>query len=94
MGKPGARRLMDNVKKKKNSQWKKHLMKMIPGTSSSFRRQNEEGPSDSAVLSKKLGLSSAFLGLTCLIQEKDVLYVFISFYDTFFLLINYSITIE
>ncbi|XP_076300615.1 activated Cdc42 kinase [Lasioglossum baleicum] len=60
LGKPGIRRLLDAVKKKRNTQWKKNLItKIRPGSSAKTTKrasQPVEGTS----------------GLTCLIQDKDV----------------------
>lgn len=60
MGKPGIRRLLDAVKKKKTQLWKRNLFtKLMPATgkqqsNTSSRREFPE------------------TNLTCLIQEKDV----------------------
>ncbi|KAF5279161.1 hypothetical protein FQR65_LT03407 [Abscondita terminalis] len=59
LSKPGARRLLDAVKKKKAQQWKKILMKLMP--TGSKQTSNKKNASE--------GISSS---LTCLIQEKDV----------------------
>ncbi|XP_078042084.1 activated Cdc42 kinase [Augochlora pura] len=60
LGKPGIRRLLDAVKKKRNTQWKKNLItKIRPGSSAKTTKRSSqpvEGPT----------------GLTCLIQDKDV----------------------
>ncbi|KAK4875251.1 hypothetical protein RN001_011673 [Aquatica leii] len=60
LSKPGARRLLDAIKKKKAQQWKKNILtKLIP--TGSKQTNTKKNVSD--------GISS---GLTCLIQEKDV----------------------
>ncbi|XP_046483431.1 activated Cdc42 kinase Ack [Neodiprion pinetum] len=57
LGKPGIRRLMDAVKKRRANQWKKSLITKIKSTKSSKRTsQTLDSPAT----------------LTCLIQEKDV----------------------
>ncbi|XP_069685930.1 activated Cdc42 kinase Ack [Periplaneta americana] len=68
MGKPGVRRLLEAVKKRKTQQWKRNILtKLIPAAGSTggsktgtHRRgtQNDDG--------------HISLSLTCLIQEKDV----------------------
>ncbi|CAL7942057.1 unnamed protein product [Xylocopa violacea] len=61
LGKPGIRRLLDAVKKKRNMQWKKNLMtKIRPGGSTKSNKK----PSQSTVKDPPV--------LTCLIQDKDV----------------------
>lgn len=60
LGKPGIRRLLDVVKKRRSAQWKKTLItKIKPGSSSKSSKR----------ASQPIETSSA---LTCLIQDKDV----------------------
>ncbi|KAF3420992.1 hypothetical protein E2986_05824 [Frieseomelitta varia] len=60
LGKPGIRRLLDAVKKKRNTQWKKSLMtKIRPGGSTKSNKRSSQPVEGSSVL-------------TCLIQDKDV----------------------
>ncbi|XP_017882806.1 uncharacterized protein LOC108626579 [Ceratina calcarata] len=60
LGKPGIRRLLDAVKKKRNTQWKKSLMtKIRPGSSAKTNKRSSQPVEGSSVL-------------TCLIQDKDV----------------------
>ncbi|XP_028050596.1 uncharacterized protein LOC105832564 isoform X2 [Monomorium pharaonis] len=60
LGKPGVRRLLDAVKKRRNAQWKKSLItKIKPGGSGKSTKR----------LSQPVETSSV---LTCLIQDKDV----------------------
>ncbi|XP_076637076.1 activated Cdc42 kinase isoform X2 [Colletes latitarsis] len=60
LGKPGIRRLLDAVKKKRNTQWKKSLItKIRPGSSAKSNKRSSQPVEGSTVL-------------TCLIQDKDV----------------------
>ncbi|XP_015437265.1 PREDICTED: activated CDC42 kinase 1 [Dufourea novaeangliae] len=60
LGKPGIRRLLDAVKKKRNTQWKKNLItKIRPGSSTKTTKRTSQPVEGSSVL-------------TCLIQDKDV----------------------
>ncbi|XP_051157619.1 activated Cdc42 kinase Ack [Leptopilina boulardi] len=60
LGKPGVRRLLDAVKKKRAAQWKKTLItKIKPGSSGKNNKRNSQPAETSSVL-------------TCLIQDKDV----------------------
>ncbi|XP_033327373.1 activated Cdc42 kinase [Megalopta genalis] len=60
LGKPGIRRLLDAVKKKRNTQWKKNLItKIRPGSSAKTTKRSSQPVEGSS-------------GLTCLIQDKDV----------------------
>ncbi|XP_031850156.1 activated Cdc42 kinase isoform X2 [Nomia melanderi] len=60
LGKPGIRRLLDAVKKKRNTQWKKNLItKIRPGSSTKTNKRSSQPIEGSSVL-------------TCLIQDKDV----------------------
>lgn len=60
LGKPGIRRLLDAVKKRRSAQWKKTLItKIKPGSSSKSSKR----------ASQPIEATSA---LTCLIQDKDV----------------------
>lgn len=60
LGKPGIRRLLDAVKKKRNTQWKKSLItKIRPGSSAKSNKRSSQPVEGSSVL-------------TCLIQDKDV----------------------
>ena len=60
LGKPGIRRLLDAVKKKRNTQWKKSLItKIRPGSSTKSNKRSSQPVEGSSVL-------------TCLIQDKDV----------------------
>jgi activated CDC42 kinase 1 len=68
MGKPGARRLLEAVKKRKTQQWKRNILtKLIPAAGNT-------GGGKTGTCRKSIqnddGLMS--LSLTCLIQEKDV----------------------
>ncbi|KAK5644335.1 hypothetical protein RI129_005635 [Pyrocoelia pectoralis] len=59
LSKPGARRLLDAIKKRKAQQWKKNILtKLIP--------------SGSKPLTNKKHVDTLSSSLTCLIQEKDV----------------------
>lgn len=61
LGKPGIRRLMDAVKKKRAAQWKKNLItKIKPGSD----KKNSKRASQTVESSPSV--------LTCLIQDKDV----------------------
>ena len=62
LGKPGIRRLLEAVKKKKNNQWKKSIItKIRPGSDKKVsKRSSTQQISESASV------------LTCLIQEKEV----------------------
>ena len=60
LGKPGIRRLLDAVKKKRAAQWKKTLItKIKPGSSAKSNKRNSQPIETPSVL-------------TCLIQDKDV----------------------
>ncbi|XP_043466888.1 serine/threonine-protein kinase par-1 [Leptopilina heterotoma] len=60
LGKPGVRRLLDAVKKKRAAQWKKTLItKIKPGSSAKNNKRNFQPAETTSVL-------------TCLIQDKDV----------------------
>ncbi|XP_014598634.1 PREDICTED: uncharacterized protein LOC106784049 isoform X2 [Polistes canadensis] len=60
LGKPGIRRLLDAVKKRRNTQWKKNLItKIRPGSSTKSNKRSSQPIEESSVL-------------TCLIQDKDV----------------------
>ncbi|XP_011138174.2 uncharacterized protein LOC105182451 [Harpegnathos saltator] len=60
LGKPGIRRLLDVVKKRRSTQWKKTLItKIRPGGSTKSNKRSSQPIETSSVL-------------TCLIQEKDV----------------------
>lgn len=60
LGKPGVRRLLDAVKKRRNAQWKKSLItKIKPGGSGKSNKRSSQPVETSSVL-------------TCLIQDKDV----------------------
>jgi activated CDC42 kinase 1 len=68
MGKPGVRRLLEAVKKRKTQQWKRNILtKLIPASGSTSG--GKIGTSKKGTHSDD-GLIS--LSLTCLIQEKDV----------------------
>lgn len=60
LGKPGIRRLMDAVKKRRANQWKRSLITKIKSTSKSSSSKRSSQTLDSPAT------------LTCLIQEKDV----------------------
>ncbi|BES96427.1 TyrKc [Nesidiocoris tenuis] len=63
LSKPGARRLLEAAKKRRGSKWRKKLDKLIPtGATGTSGKGNSKRSSESAVP----------LGLTCLIQEKDI----------------------
>lgn len=68
LSKPGIRRLMDTVKKKKMSQWKKNILsKLIGGGKQSASSSATSAPS------KPLPITNAgSVSLTCLIMEKDI----------------------
>ncbi|XP_058805113.1 activated Cdc42 kinase Ack [Phymastichus coffea] len=60
LGKPGIRRLMDAVKKKRTAQWKKSLItKIRPGSDKKSNKRASQPVENTSIL-------------TCLIQEKDV----------------------
>ncbi|KAG5345972.1 ACK1 kinase, partial [Acromyrmex heyeri] len=60
LGKPGVRRLLDAIKKRRNAQWKKSLItKIKPGSSGKSNKRASQAVETSSVL-------------TCLIQDKDV----------------------
>ncbi|KYM94508.1 Activated CDC42 kinase 1 [Cyphomyrmex costatus] len=60
LGKPGVRRLLDAIKKRRNAQWKKSLItKIKPGSSGKSNKRASQSIESSSVL-------------TCLIQDKDV----------------------
>lgn len=60
LGKPGIRRLLDAVKKRRTTQWKKNLItKIRPGSSTKSNKRTSQPTEGSSVL-------------TCLIQDKDV----------------------
>jgi activated CDC42 kinase 1 len=60
LGKPGVRRLLDAVKKRRSAQWKKSLItKIKPGSSNKSNKRSSQSIEASSVL-------------TCLIQDKDV----------------------
>ncbi|XP_061934745.1 activated Cdc42 kinase Ack [Apis cerana] len=60
LGKPGIRRLLEAVKKKRTTQWKKNLItKIKPGSSTKSNKKSSQPVESSSVL-------------TCLIQDKDV----------------------
>lgn len=60
LGKPGVRRLLDTIKKRRNTQWKKSLItKIKPGSSGKSNKRVSQSVDTSSVL-------------TCLIQDKDV----------------------
>ncbi|KAF6209691.1 hypothetical protein GE061_015440 [Apolygus lucorum] len=62
LSKPGARRLLEAAKKKRGSKWRKKLDKLVTGSSDTSGKGNKKKPVETAVP----------LGLTCLIQEKDI----------------------
>lgn len=61
ISKPGIRRLLDAVKKRKSQQWKKNILTKLKPTGSKQIAAKKNGNED--VLS---------LSLTCLIQERDI----------------------
>ncbi|PSN56691.1 hypothetical protein C0J52_00002 [Blattella germanica] len=68
MGKPGVRRLLEAVKKRKTQQWKRNILtKLIPASG---------GAGGGKTMATKKGVHGdeglISLSLTCLIQEKDV----------------------
>ncbi|XP_023723093.1 uncharacterized protein LOC111872982 isoform X4 [Cryptotermes secundus] len=68
MSKPGVRRLIEAVKKRRTQQWKRNILtKLIPATGSTGG--GKTGTSRRGIHSDD-GLTS--ISLTCLIQEKDV----------------------
>lgn len=84
MGKPAARRLMEAVKKRKTQQWKRNLInKIIPVPSNS--KQN--GGTGNETSSRKISEANvtSVNSLTCLIQEKDVRYLFETYFVPRFL---------
>lgn len=64
LSKPGIRRLLDAVKKRKAQQWKRNILARIMPTAKQTGTI-KKGQSDDAVTTS----------LTCLIAEKDVKYV-------------------
>ncbi|XP_017781945.1 PREDICTED: activated CDC42 kinase 1 isoform X2 [Nicrophorus vespilloides] len=61
ISRPGIRRLLDAVKKRKGQQWKKNLLtKIIPSAQKSGSKKTQAEP------------ESLSLSLTCLIQERDI----------------------
>ncbi|GLV34191.1 Activated Cdc42 kinase [Carabus blaptoides fortunei] len=65
LSKPGIRRLLDAVKKRKAQQWKRNILaRLIPATG-----KQQTGNSKKNTSANEEGLSTS---LTCLIQEKDV----------------------
>lgn len=63
LGKPAARRLLETVKKKRSTTWRKNLVSKLLSTGSSTLTKNKSFPvTDESQMS----------GLTCLIQEKDL----------------------
>ncbi|XP_075237190.1 activated Cdc42 kinase isoform X2 [Lycorma delicatula] len=76
MGKPGARRLLEAVKKRKTQQWKRNLMtKLNPLTGN--KPAMSSGTLNKKSLQSNVNSSQncndlVSLSLTCLIQEKDV----------------------
>ncbi|XP_073970007.1 activated Cdc42 kinase isoform X2 [Rhodnius prolixus] len=67
MGRPGARRLLEAAKKRRGSQWRKKLNKLIPSGGGSGSGGSKSGGKE---LRKTLDVEP--IGLTCLIQEKDI----------------------
>lgn len=63
LSKPGIRRLLDSVKKRKAQQWKRNILARIMPTAGKAQGANKKGTNNDD------GVST---GLTCLIQEKDV----------------------
>ncbi|XP_012228101.1 activated Cdc42 kinase Ack isoform X2 [Linepithema humile] len=59
LGKPGVRRLLDAIKKRRSTQWKKSLITKIKPGSSGKNSKRSSQPIETSVL-------------TCLIQDKDV----------------------
>jgi activated CDC42 kinase 1 len=60
MGKPGVRRLLEAVKKRKTQQWKRSILtKFIPAAGGK-------------TVTSSRGIQNVALSLTCLIHEKDV----------------------
>lgn len=69
LGKPAARRLLDAVKKRKSTQWKKQILtKFKPGTNVKHSSLSNKKSSNGAALTN----DAVAFSLTCLIQEKDV----------------------
>ena len=68
MSKPGVRRLLEAVKKRKTQQWKRNILtKLIPAAGNTGG--SKTSTSRKGVHSDEGHIS---LSLTCLIQEKDV----------------------
>lgn len=63
LSKPGVRRLLDAVKKRKAQQWKRNILARIMPIAGKTQGANKKGSNSEE------GMST---GLTCLIQEKDV----------------------
>jgi activated CDC42 kinase 1 len=60
MGKPGVRRLLEAVKKRKTQHWRRNILtKLIPAAGGK-------------TVTSSRGIQNMCLSLTCLIQEKDV----------------------
>lgn len=68
LSKPGVRRLLDAVKKRKAQQWKRSILARIMPVAG----KQHTGTSKKNFAGNDEGLTNSF---TCLIQEKDVRYV-------------------
>ncbi|XP_014230636.1 activated CDC42 kinase 1 isoform X2 [Trichogramma pretiosum] len=69
MGKPGVRRLLEAVKKKRAGQWKKNIIERIRPDKSKTNKRDSKNSSTSG--SSSNGAKNP-MALTCLIAEKDV----------------------
>lgn len=63
LSKPGIRRLLDAVKKRKAQQWKRNILARIIPTAAKTQGANKKGSNND---------DGVVTSLTCLIQEKDV----------------------
>lgn len=78
LSKPGIRRLLDSVKKRKAQQWKRNILARIMPTTGKQTGSKKGGGNED-------GMATS---LTCLIQEKDVKLV--QFYCIFILTCFYN----
>ncbi|KAJ8878493.1 hypothetical protein PR048_019071 [Dryococelus australis] len=69
MGRPGIRRLLDSVKKRKTQQWRRNLLTRLIPVGTTNKQTSAAGSGAKRNLSTDCLVNA---GLTCLIQEKDV----------------------
>lgn len=67
LSKPGVRRLLDAVKKRKMSQWKKNILSKLIGGGKQSSSNTSSSSSKQVPNPGNTGVS-----LTCLIMEKDI----------------------